>query len=68
MELLGHSAIAVTMNIYSHVMPAATRTATDLIGDLLADDDDRRRTTTTRRKDDDDPQDDSPDDEAPDAA
>nr|WP_242605856.1 tyrosine-type recombinase/integrase [Frankia sp. Cppng1_Ct_nod] len=28
MELLGHSAIAVTMNVYSHVMPAASRDAT----------------------------------------
>ncbi len=36
MELLGHSAIAVTMNVYSHVMPAASRDATDTIGSLLA--------------------------------
>nr|MDT0665335.1 hypothetical protein [Micromonospora sp. DSM 115978] len=40
MELLGHSAIAVSMNTYSHVVPAATRNATDLMGDLLAGDDD----------------------------
>ncbi|WP_322756372.1 site-specific integrase [Frankia sp. Cas3] len=40
MELLGHSAIAVTMNVYSHVMPAASRDATDKIGSLLGEDPD----------------------------
>jgi integrase len=35
MELLGHSAIAVTMNVYSHVTPAVSRDAIDAIGSLL---------------------------------
>lgn len=35
-EVLGHSTIAVTADIYSHVMPAATRDATERVGALLA--------------------------------
>ena len=35
-EVLGHSTIAVTADIYSHVMPAATRDATERVGELLA--------------------------------
>ncbi len=38
MELLGHSAIAVTMNVYSHVMPVVSRDAADKIGMLLGGD------------------------------
>ena len=34
-EVLGHSTIAVTADIYSHVMPAATRDATERVGALL---------------------------------
>ena len=33
---LGHSAIAVTMNTYSHVLPSLQRDAADRINDLLA--------------------------------
>jgi integrase len=29
MELLGHSSITVTMNVYAHVMPAMMREASD---------------------------------------
>jgi integrase len=29
MELLGHSSITVTMNVYGHVMPAMMREAAD---------------------------------------
>lgn len=35
MEILGHSTIAVTMNIYSHVLPENQRQATGRITDLL---------------------------------
>jgi integrase len=35
METLGHSAIAVTMNTYGHVMPLAQREAADRINELL---------------------------------
>lgn len=36
MELLGHSSIAVTMNTYSHVMPAARRDAAATMDAILA--------------------------------
>jgi integrase len=36
METLGHSAIAVTMNTYSHVLPSLQREAADRMNDLLA--------------------------------
>jgi integrase len=32
MELLGHSSITVTMNVYGHVMPAIMREAADRNG------------------------------------
>ncbi|PZC46740.1 MAG: integrase [Chloroflexi bacterium] len=35
MELLGHSQISVTMNIYSHVAPQYAREAADVIGNEL---------------------------------
>jgi integrase len=35
METLGHSAIAVTMNTYGHVMPLAQREAADRMNDLF---------------------------------
>ena len=35
MEILGHSAIALTMNTYSHVLPQAQRDAADLLDSLL---------------------------------
>lgn len=36
MEQLGHSAIALTMNTYAHIMPSALRDAADRMDDLLA--------------------------------
>lgn len=36
MDILGHSKITTTMDLYSHVMPAAHRDAADLIDKLLA--------------------------------
>ena len=36
METLGHSAIAVTMNTYSHVLPSLQREAADRMNDVLA--------------------------------
>jgi hypothetical protein len=38
MDLLGHSQIALTMNTYSHVMPAALREAADSMTSVLWDD------------------------------
>jgi len=35
MEILGHSTIAVTMNIYAHVMPEAVSAATTAVADVL---------------------------------
>ena len=35
MEILGHSTIAVTQNIYGHVMPEAGSAATSAVADLL---------------------------------
>jgi len=36
METLGHSQISITMDTYSHVMPAQQREAADRMGDLLS--------------------------------
>jgi len=36
LETLGHSAIAVTMNTYSHVLPSLQREAADRMNDVLA--------------------------------
>ena len=36
MEMLGHTTITLTMNTYSHVMPAAQRDAAMLIESALA--------------------------------
>jgi len=36
LETLGHSAIAVTMNTYSHVLPSLQRAAADRMNDVLA--------------------------------
>jgi integrase len=36
MEILGHSQIALTMNTYSHVMPALTRDAADRMNAVFA--------------------------------
>jgi len=52
MELLGHSQMRTTMDIYSHVMPALAREAADRMGAaLLGDPDagDPRRTTANAR-------------------
>jgi len=35
MELLGHSTIQLTMNTYSHVIPALTRDAADRMEQML---------------------------------
>jgi hypothetical protein len=35
MEVLGHSQIGVTMNIYSHVMPTQLAAAADAMGTVL---------------------------------
>lgn len=35
MEILGHSQIGITMNLYSHVMPGATKAAADALDGLL---------------------------------
>jgi integrase len=35
MEILGHSAINVTMNVYAHVLPEQQRAALDKLGDAL---------------------------------
>ena len=35
MDVLGHSQIAITMDLYSHVMPSALREATDAIDRAL---------------------------------
>ena len=35
MEILGHSTIALTMNTYSHVIPALEREAADTMNAIL---------------------------------
>ena len=37
MEVLGHSQLGITMNLYSHVMPSALREAADAIDRVLGD-------------------------------
>lgn len=39
MEVLGHSQLGITMNLYSHVMPSALREAADAIDRVLGDQD-----------------------------
>jgi len=39
MEILGHSQIAITMNIYSHVMPEMEQEAANRLDALLGDQD-----------------------------
>src|SRR5688572_27896842 len=46
MELLGHSQMRTTMDIYSHVMPALAREAADRMGALLLTGKGRRTATT----------------------
>ena len=36
MDILGHTQIATTMDLYSHVMPAAQRDAADLMDRVLS--------------------------------
>jgi integrase len=37
MEVLGHSQLSITMNLYSHVMPTALRAAADAMDRALGD-------------------------------
>jgi hypothetical protein len=46
MELLGHSQMRTTMDIYSHVMPALAREAADRMGALLLTGKGRQTSTT----------------------
>ncbi len=39
MEVLGHSQLGITMNLYSHVMPSALREAADAIDRALGSQD-----------------------------
>lgn len=48
MEMLGHSSITTTMNIYAHVMPALQREAANHLDDILGDQEQR---TGTRGRD-----------------
>lgn len=52
MELLGHSQMRTTMDIYSHVMPALAREAADRMGALLLAGKGRQTATTTATRDD----------------
>src|SRR3954471_14109554 len=52
MELLGHSQMRTTMDIYSHVMPALAREAADRMGALLLPGKGRQPATTTATRDD----------------
>lgn len=36
MEILGHSTISMTMNVYSHVVPAIAREAADAMDTVFA--------------------------------
>jgi integrase len=40
MDILGHSQIAITMNIYSHVIPAIQQEAAGQMDAMLGDQDD----------------------------
>jgi integrase len=37
MDILGHSQISVTMNVYAHVLPETQRTAMDKLDALLGE-------------------------------
>jgi hypothetical protein len=50
MELLGHSQMRTTMDIYSHVMPALAREAADRMGALLLAGKGRQTATTTAQR------------------
>ncbi|CCG02024.1 Integrase [Blastococcus saxobsidens DD2] len=52
MELLGHSQMRTTMDIYSHVMPALAREAADRMGTLLLPGKGGQTATTTATRDD----------------
>jgi len=52
MELLGHSQMRTTMDIYSHVMPALAREAADRVGALLLPGKGRQTATTIATTDD----------------
>src|SRR5919199_3153239 len=52
MELLGHSQMRTTMDIYSHVMPALAREAADRMGAILLNGTGQARLTTTATRDD----------------
>ena len=52
MELLGHSQMRTTMDIYSHVMPALAREAADRMGVLLLSGEGGPTETTTATRDD----------------
>ncbi|WP_255418035.1 tyrosine-type recombinase/integrase [Geodermatophilus sp. TF02-6] len=52
MELLGHSQMRTTMDIYSHVMPALAREAADRMGTLLLPGEGGQTATTTATRDD----------------
>jgi integrase len=52
MELLGHSQMRTTMDIYSHVMPALAREAADRMGALLLPGKGGQTATTTATRDD----------------
>jgi integrase len=51
MELLGHSQMRTTMDIYSHVMPALAREAADRMGTVLLMRPASTATTTATRDD-----------------
>ena len=48
MEMLGHSSITTTMNIYAHVMPALQRETANHLDDILGD---QAEATGTRGRD-----------------
>jgi integrase len=52
MELLGHSRMRTTMDIYSHVLPALAREAADRMGTVLLAGKGRRTATATATRDD----------------
>src|ERR671917_1595818 len=52
MELLGHSQMRTTMDIYSHVMPALAREAADRMSTLLLPGKGGQTATTTATRDD----------------
>jgi integrase len=62
MELLGHSRVRTTMDIYSHVMPALAREAADRMGTMLLTGKGRQTATTTATRDEIGP---GPSDESP---